>query len=110
MENAAHVVPEDALCFECGYPLRGLISHRCPECGWKFDPTNRELMDLCRGSAKYARHSMGRLPALIRDAVVLSSFAIIWGSAWLPGGMYVAMPGWFALLLTTCYSLYRRFI
>jgi hypothetical protein len=25
-----------ALCRQCGYPLIGLPTHRCPECGWQF--------------------------------------------------------------------------
>jgi hypothetical protein len=29
-------------CKECGYDLRGLPEHRCPECGTGFDPTERE--------------------------------------------------------------------
>jgi hypothetical protein len=27
-------------CLECGYPLDGLLEHRCPECGRKFDPAD----------------------------------------------------------------------
>ncbi len=27
----------DLVCPECGYPLRGLPSHRCPECGLTFE-------------------------------------------------------------------------
>src|SRR5271163_1766704 len=29
---------EEGLCLGCKYPLRGLTSHRCPECGRPFDP------------------------------------------------------------------------
>jgi hypothetical protein len=28
-------------CLNCKYDLRKLAEHRCPECGRKFDPTNR---------------------------------------------------------------------
>ncbi len=29
---------DDAVCLQCGYQLRGLTEHRCPECGTPFDP------------------------------------------------------------------------
>jgi hypothetical protein len=31
---------QDAICRNCGYPLVGLPSHRCPECGGDFDPAD----------------------------------------------------------------------
>jgi len=31
-------LPEEAKCCRCGYQLRGLTSHVCPECGSPFDP------------------------------------------------------------------------
>ena len=30
----------DAHCLKCGYALRGLTEHRCPECGNPFDPSD----------------------------------------------------------------------
>ena len=30
----AREIAHDLYCQECGYNLRGLISNRCPECGW----------------------------------------------------------------------------
>ena len=33
----------DPQCFECGYLLVGLPSHRCPECGLEFDPAEHGL-------------------------------------------------------------------
>ncbi len=32
--------PYDAIRKECGYSLRNLTEHRCPECGRPFDPDN----------------------------------------------------------------------
>lgn len=29
-------------CLDCGYQLRGLAVHRCPECGRAFDPRNAD--------------------------------------------------------------------
>lgn len=37
-----------ARCRGCGYFLRGLDSHRCPECGREFDPANPDTMKLPR--------------------------------------------------------------
>ena len=34
------MVPADARCQACRYPLRGLSSQRCPECGRAFDPAD----------------------------------------------------------------------
>lgn len=34
--------PNDATCLQCGYPLRGLSTSRCPECGRAFDPLRPE--------------------------------------------------------------------
>ena len=31
-------VPDDAQCLGCGYLLRGLSTHACPECGRAFNP------------------------------------------------------------------------
>jgi hypothetical protein len=31
-------------CRNCGYDLRGLIEHRCPECGKEFDPNDKAKM------------------------------------------------------------------
>jgi hypothetical protein len=33
-------LPDDATCAGCGYPLRGLPAHRCPECGRAFHPND----------------------------------------------------------------------
>jgi len=35
-------------CLDCGYPLRGLAAHRCPEYGREFDPLRYSTMDFSR--------------------------------------------------------------
>jgi hypothetical protein len=35
------MITDQSTCLQCGYPLRGLRSCRCPECGRAFDPSNR---------------------------------------------------------------------
>ena len=42
------IVPDAALCLSCNYPLRGLESRRCPECGRGFDPDEPMSMNLGR--------------------------------------------------------------
>src|SRR5690554_1851351 len=54
-----------AACFNCRYPLDGLASHTCPECGRPFDPDdagtfNRVLSDPVKISQQ-----------LLNDAVLL---------------------------------------
>jgi hypothetical protein len=39
-------VPDDARCLDCGYALRGLTTHRCPECGRAFYPVHPWTMRL----------------------------------------------------------------
>jgi len=39
---------DSALCIDCGYSLRGLITPRCPECGRAFDPDNAFSMNVGR--------------------------------------------------------------
>jgi hypothetical protein len=33
-------------CWECGYSLRGLSTHRCPECGRGFNPADETTMNM----------------------------------------------------------------
>src|SRR3954463_16425522 len=33
-------------CWECGYSLKGLETHRCPECGRPFDPGDPSTMNM----------------------------------------------------------------
>lgn len=40
----ATTIPDDATCLGCGYALRGLNEHRCPECAREFDPTDPRSM------------------------------------------------------------------
>src|SRR5207244_2210553 len=51
----ADAPPDHALCLECGYPLRGLASQACPECGLPFDPADVRTMNLGRPLPRAAR-------------------------------------------------------
>lgn len=39
---------DEAFCLGCGYRLRALPEHRCPECGRVFDPTDPRTMSFVR--------------------------------------------------------------
>jgi hypothetical protein len=45
MRAPAPEVSPTATCLACGYSLRGLPSHVCPECGLRFDPANPMTFD-----------------------------------------------------------------
>lgn len=45
--------PLNFFCMDCSYPLRGLASHECPECGRAFDPK-----DPCTYSPTASRWSL----------------------------------------------------
>ena len=34
-----------ARCLDCRYPLKGLLEHRCPECGREFNPDDPSTFD-----------------------------------------------------------------
>ncbi|MBN2560433.1 MAG: hypothetical protein JXQ75_05830 [Phycisphaerae bacterium] len=78
-------LPEDAVCIKCGYSLRGLAEHRCPECGSEFDPLDpstfvRRRDVWWRGWA----HPPGNLTVI--GTLVLGSIAFLDGS--LPGPLF----------------------
>lgn len=41
LTSVAVQIPETASCLGCGYALRGLEGHVCPECGRAFDPSDK---------------------------------------------------------------------
>src|SRR4051812_6279677 len=69
------------LCWECGYPLRGLASNRCPECGRPFDPADATTMNMGRsvgGLSKWLMRPPGwPLHVLMAVAVLLSLWAAV---------------------------------
>jgi hypothetical protein len=57
MTLAPPPIDQDARCLGCGYLLRGLAEHRCPECGRAFDPGDITTFDSPRHGAA-ARRAM----------------------------------------------------
>jgi hypothetical protein len=110
-DPAAPFDPRDgALCLGCNYPLRGLLGNRCPECGRPFDPDDPWTMNVGRPMPPLVRRFIAP-PARAAWAVFFVAIgAILWGSAWLPGGQFVLIAGVFLLALNVVYRGVRLFI
>src|SRR5215207_7908717 len=73
------------LCLGCNYPLWGLPTPRCPECGREFDPLDPTTMIMGRALTPLARWALGPL----RWPVNVMSWLAIGYALWmarLPGG------------------------
>src|SRR4051812_33799815 len=73
------------LCLDCNYPLFGLPTPRCPECGREFDPMNPATMNMGRELTELAKWVLGPL----RWPVNLLSWGALAYALWqarLPGG------------------------
>ena len=83
---------ETASCKGCGYALRQLPENRCPECGLAFDSGNPQTYAGGGARAEAYRRvrpgdAMSQRPHYVGLALVL------WGEAWLPGGIIVTLTG-----------------
>ncbi|MCL2649034.1 MAG: hypothetical protein FWD61_18880 [Phycisphaerales bacterium] len=74
-------------CWTCGYDLRGLTSHRCPECGRHFDPADPATMHMgARPISRLGRRllePMSWKPVLVAAAATVLLLLItgwpVWG-------------------------------
>ena len=76
-------IPNDALCLDCNYSLRGLAEFRCPECGRPFDPDRPLSMNLGRPlhtMPRWALRPIGRWAAAWM--YLAAAFGVL-GPAWL---------------------------
>ena len=76
------------LCLDCNYPLWGLPTPRCPECGREFDPFDASTMLMGRELSPLAQWALGPL----RWPVSLLSFGAMIYALWmarLPGRQIV---------------------
>jgi hypothetical protein len=64
----------DPRCLDCGYRLRGLESHRCPECGREFNPHNPFTMRV-RRNRRRKRRTYGEVMNLL--AISALAFQVI---------------------------------
>src|SRR3954464_15394014 len=85
--GATRAVPAAARCRDCGYALRGLSEHRCPECGRDFDPARLGTMRLPRRPRRLVRwllrpqSRLGRsFPAIAILAVALGTYQPGWAN------------------------------
>src|SRR5687767_11054865 len=77
--------PPAGLCLGCNYPLRGLASRRCPECGRRFDPKEPASINPGRPIGRIGRwmlRPVGRGTVLLGLA---AAAALVWSSR-LPAG------------------------
>src|SRR3954471_21470452 len=94
--GATRAVPSAARCRGCGYALRGLSDHRCPECGRPFDPARRGTMRLPHHPPRLMRWLVrpqtrfGRsLPAVAVVAVAYGTYLPGWESRILIAGFVI---------------------
>src|SRR5437588_1214439 len=79
-----------ARCLGCGYSLRGLESHRCPECGHAFDPA--DLMTMNVPEQRRLLRRRGRLAWLPITVWVICCYAISKVCVSLVGTPYIVAP------------------
>src|SRR3954452_22308042 len=107
-------VPDAALCLTCNYALRGLESHRCPECGREFDPDEPLSMNLGLPRGRLALMLLRPIGRWARATMWALAAAGVLGPAWLVPSREVAclwLELW-ALFLIACWirSVLRYFV
>lgn len=92
--------PSAGLCLDCNYPLHGIPSGRCPECGREFDPFDPSTMNLGRPLEPWVVWVLGRMGLLVHLAVLAAAAITLWWAR-LPfsrvGGWCVATFVWLGL-------------
>jgi len=66
-------------CLSCEYPLKGLVEHRCPECGREFDPNDPKTFDDGQRARLYGRWRRAEVAAIA--AVFVFSALIVFSSS-----------------------------
>ncbi len=107
MSEKDEVVDPSMYCLKCSYPLEGLSSSRCPECGLAFDPVDvrsfaHERAGVGRGLANIGATVLGfMVPTLAVHVLIIQKVGI--------GDIELYM-GWYAwtLLWQACGPLGYR--
>jgi hypothetical protein len=96
-----------ALCRKCRYPLRGLETHRCPECGRWFNPNDPKTMIVNGEVSRVSRWwiSQNGTPTLVWaiSAVLMTLVLGVVTSS----NPYVRPP-WFCLVLLIAFNIRLR--
>jgi hypothetical protein len=107
------LLPVDAVCLTCGYPLRDLVSRACPECGRAFDPVDRLTFGLPARELGRPLEPPGRVTNL--TALVLTALAVVDFSSpgsWMFGCVFEFAAAialiWIAVRYVRQYSARRR--
>jgi hypothetical protein len=75
---------EDAavgLCWECGYPLKGLPTPRCPECGRPFDPADPATMNMGEHVGAFAARLLRPPGWPLYTATACAALVSVWAAA-----------------------------
>jgi hypothetical protein len=80
------------LCWECGYPLKGLPTPRCPECGRAFDPADPATMNLGRHVGGFAGKLLRPPGWPLYTFTLLAALVSVWAAASpMPSGQIASM-------------------
>jgi hypothetical protein len=66
----------DAVCLDCNYSLRGLVEHRCPECGRPFDPGDATTFSPGLPISRFMRYWLAPGGWLLRGWPVAGAIAL----------------------------------
>lgn len=75
-------------CLKCSYPLGGLSSHTCPECGTKFDPSDASTFRPEARARWWAKRAGP--PSILSSSIVIGMTAIWLLGSTDPGGPVVS--------------------
>lgn len=73
--------PPIGSCWECGYLLRGLETHRCPECGRPFDPDDESTMNMGLDVPRLTRFWMSPPGWMMNLLICLAVLISLWGTS-----------------------------
>jgi hypothetical protein len=101
------------LCLDCNYPLQGLPTPRCPECGREFDPSNPQTMNMGRPLTAVKLWILGPLRWQV-SALTWAAMGFALWHARLPGGKVRNSPALWILvamgLLWLAWPVVRRVV
>jgi hypothetical protein len=79
------------LCLDCDYPLQGLQTTRCPECGREFDPNDPCTMNMGRKIGDMTWWWLGPISSKLYALTLVAAVVTLW-FARLPNNIFQPMP------------------